>query len=56
MEKQAYKLKLPKMWKIYDVFYMLLLEQNTTRKEQMDKNMAEFEAGSADKEYKIEGI
>ena len=24
--KQAYKLKLPKKWKIYDVFYVSLLE------------------------------
>ena len=30
--KQAYKLDLPTKWKIYDVFYVSLLEQNTKRK------------------------
>ncbi len=30
--KQAYKLELPTKWKIHDVFYMSLLEQNITRK------------------------
>ena len=30
--KQAYKLKLPKKWKIHNVFYVLLLEQDTTKK------------------------
>ena len=30
--KQVYKLELPRNWRIHDVFYMLLLEQNTTRK------------------------
>ena len=35
--KQAYKLEFSKKWKIYNVFYMLLLEQNKTRKERMDK-------------------
>ena len=32
VSKQAYKLKLPKKWKIHKVFHVLLLEQNTTRK------------------------
>ena len=35
--KQTYKLELPKKWKIYDVFYMLLLEQKTTRKGRVDE-------------------
>ena len=26
IEKQAYKLKLPKKWRIHDVFYLLLLK------------------------------
>ena len=32
VSKQAYKLKLPKKWKIYNVFHGFLLEQNTTKK------------------------
>ena len=30
--KQAYKLELPKKWRIHNVFHMSLLEQDTTRK------------------------
>ena len=30
--KQAYKLELPKKWRIHDVFHVSLLEQDTTRK------------------------
>ena len=30
--KQAYKLKLPKKWKIYDIFYLSLLDQDITKK------------------------
>ena len=32
--KQAYKLELPKKWRIHDVFHVLLLEQEITRKGQ----------------------
>ena len=55
--KQAYKLKLLKRKKIYDVFYMSLLKQNTIRKKQVDEkvNKLEFEAGNS-KEYKVEAI
>ena len=37
VEKQAYKLELPKWWKIHDVFHVSLLEQDTTKKERVDK-------------------
>ena len=59
MNSQAYKLELPKQWRIYNVFYVFLLEQNTTKKEQVDKNTAEqleCKAGGNKKKYKVEGI
>ena len=56
MGKQAYKLKLPKKWRIHDVFHVSLLEQNTTRKGRLDKNMTEFEASSDEEEYEVERI
>ena len=52
--KQAYKLELPRNWKIQDVFYMSLLEQDTTRKKRKFL-VPEFERGN-NKEYKIEAI
>ena len=53
--KQAYKLKLPKKWRIHDVFHVSLLEQDTTKKGQVNDMQLEFEAGD-DKEYKVDGI
>ena len=55
--KQAYKLELPKRWRIHDVFHVSLLEQDTTRKGRVDEKIAEqlkFEAGN-DEEYEVEG-
>ena len=43
IDKKAYKLKLPKRWRIHDVFYLSLLEQNTPRKEWLDKKVIELE-------------
>ena len=34
--KQVYKLELPKKWRIHDVFHISLLEQNTTKKGQVN--------------------
>ena len=42
-------------WKIYNMFYILLLEQNITKKEQMNKFVPKFEMDNS-KEYKIEVI
>ncbi len=61
IEKQAYKLELPTMYKIHDVFYVSLLEQDTTRKKRVDIALQElekdlkFEAGD-NKKYKVKAI
>ncbi len=47
--KQEYKLELPTKWKIHDVFYVSLLEQDTTRKGRVDKALPEPE-----KEFELE--
>ena len=49
---KAYKFKLPKWWRIHDIFHVLLLEQNTTKKDRVDKKVIEldFKAGNS-KEY-----
>ena len=57
--KQAYKLELPKKWKIHDVFYMSLLEQNTIRKGRVDEEVRQMEFNASDDdggEYKVEVI
>ncbi len=62
--KQAYKLELPKKWRIHDIFYMSLLEQDTTRKEPLTKKrrldeitlQLEFEDDGESEEYEVEGI
>ena len=38
---QAYKLELPKQWRIHDVFHVSLLEQDIIRKGRVDKKTAE---------------
>ena len=55
--KQAYKLELPKKWRIYDVFHVSLLEQDTTRKRRMhEENAEELDAGDDSREYEVEAI
>lgn len=40
---QAYKLELSKRQRLYDIFYILLLEQNTTTKRYIDETIIELE-------------
>ena len=56
VSKQAYKLELPRKRRIYNVFHVSLLEQDTTRKGRVDENdVAELDAGDNEgDEYKIE--
>ena len=57
--KQAYKLELPRKWRIHDVFHVSLLEQDTTRKGRVDEEVRqmEFDAGDDESgEYKVEAI
>ena len=59
VSSQAYRLELPKQLRIYDVFHVSLLEQNTIRKGWVDEKIVkqlEFEAGSDNEEYEMEGI
>ena len=59
VRKQAYKLELPRKWRIHDVFYVLLLEQDTTRKGRVDKEVRQmkFDAGDDESgEYEMEAI
>ena len=55
--KQAYKLELPKRWRMHNVFYMSLLEQNITKRERVDKRVKELklESGNSE-EYKVVAI
>ncbi len=50
-----YKLKLSTKWKIYNVFHVLLLEQDTTKKEQVNQNNAHtYTLPESEKEFKFE--
>ena len=58
VSKQAYKLELSRKWRIYDVFHVSLLEQDTTRKGRVDENIiAELDAGDNESgKYEVEAI
>ena len=55
--KQAYKLELSKRWRMYNIFHLSLLEQETTRKVRVDKRVTKLElkAGNSE-EYEIAAI
>ena len=61
VRKQAYKLELPTKWRIHNVFYVSLLEQDITKKRRVDKALPEpkkeleFEAGD-NKKYEVGAI
>ena len=56
MGKQAYKLKLPNKLRIYNLFYILLLEQDITKNKEL-VNLSKLDAGNDDsKEYKLKAI
>ena len=52
--KQAYKIELPKKWRIHDVFHVSLLEQDTTRKGRVEDTQLALEAGDDNGEYEVE--
>ena len=55
--KQVYKLELPKKWRIHDVFHVSLLEQDITKKGQVNDTQLNFKFKTGDdKEYKVDGI
>lgn len=39
IKKQVYKLELPKKWRIYNIFYLTLFKQDTTRKKRVNKEL-----------------
>ena len=53
--KQAYKLELLKKWRIHDIIHVSLLEQNITKKGQVNDIQLDFKAGN-NKEYEVDGI
>ena len=57
VDKQAYKLKLLKKWRFYNVFHVFLLEQDTTKKRWVNNIQLDFEfEASNNEEYEVNGI
>ena len=55
VSKQACKFELPKKWRIHNVFYVSLLEQDITKKKRV-KKVPELDSSDNSEQYKIEGI
>ena len=53
--KQAYKLELPKKWRIHNVFHMSLVEQHKIKKERIEK-IPELDTVDNSKKYEVEAI
>lgn len=51
--KQAYKMKLPKKWRIHNIFHVLLLEKNVTKKGRVDIQLELKKSNSQKYEVKI---
>lgn len=57
MEKQVYKLKLEKKWRIYNVFYISLLEQDIIKKRGVDETTSQLKYDkNGNKKYKFKVI
>ncbi len=58
VSKQAYKIELLKKWRIHDIFYILLLEKDITKKRRVNKITfrLEFENIGDGEKYKVEAI
>ena len=57
VKKQANKLELFRKWRIFDVFHVSLLKQDTTKKRREDKSTTKLDANDNKRgEYKIEAI
>lgn len=56
--QQAYMLKLTQNWRIYEIFYTILLEQKTTKKERVEgaRCSIKFDKGDDKRMYKVERI
>lgn len=55
VQKQSYKLELPKNWKIYNVFQVSLLKQNTRWKKRLDESQLKLDEDNGE-EYEVEAI
>lgn len=51
-------LKLPKRYRIHNIFYVFLLNQNITRKREVDAKISllEFEENDKSKKYEVKAI
>lgn len=55
MRKQVYKQEFLKKWRIYNIFYLSPLEQNTIRKKRVEDIQLDLKAPNS-KEYKFKAI